>query len=84
MDSKDIQELALIDLGKRLAENLGDRVRRGEDNTCALIEFTEISAGGRRDMQRNMTGSCFGYSELFVTHQRKDIWIQLDPCVSAA
>lgn len=24
-------------------------------------------------MQRNVTGSCFEYSELFVTHQRKDI-----------
>lgn len=73
MDSKDIQELALTGLVKRLAENPGDRVGRGEDNTYALIEFTEVSAGGRGGMQRNMTGSCFGYSELFVTHQRKDI-----------
>lgn len=72
MDSKDIQGLALSGLGKRLAENPGDRVRRGEDNTYALTEFTEISAGSR-GYAKNMTGSCFEYSELFITHQRKDI-----------
>lgn len=41
--------------------------------TWMVAEFPEmINAGGIQGIQRKMTNSHFGHSELFVTHQCQD------------
>lgn len=39
--------------------------------TWMVAEFPEMDAGGRGSMQRKMTSSSFGQSELSVTHQTR-------------